>query len=150
MAQDRAAPKGTTAAEPRRKWQRRPASRRLDLTPEQQAAAEAERRNHLRTSGLRIQLTEEERAEIDQRAKAQRVRVSDYAREVLLSPEKAPLPPPRDKEGIRKLAFELSKIGTNLNQLAKYANERRALPSQIDFDGMSDRIIAALEKVYGL
>ena len=149
MAQDRAADVGTIK-EKRRRWQRRPSSRRLDLTPEQWVALEAERRRMLRTSGLRIQLTSGERAEIDKRAKAHNVRVSDYAREVLLSPEKAPLPPPRDKEGIRKLAFELSKIGTNLNQLAKYANERHALPRQIDFDGMSARIVAALDKVYGL
>ena len=150
MAQDRAAPKGTTAAEPRRRWQRRPASRRLDLTPEQIEAEEAERRRHMRTAHIGIQVTEEERAEVEKRAKAQHVRLSDYVREAVLSPEKAPLPPPRDVEGIRALAFQLSKIGTNLNQMAYVANERRALPQEEKFTALADKIVAALDKVYGL
>jgi hypothetical protein len=150
MAQDRAARKGITAAEPRRRWQRRPASRRLDLTPEQIEAEEAERRRHMRTAHIGIQVTPEERAEVEKRAKAQRVRLSDYVREAVLSPEKAPLPPPRDVEAINALAFQLSKIGTNLNQLAKYTNERRALPLDADLKGLAAQIVTALEKVYGL
>jgi hypothetical protein len=134
----------------RRAWQRRPLSRRLDLTPEQIEAQEAERRSKLRTAGLRIQLTPDERAEIERRAKASGNRLSDYARIVLLSDLKAPMPPARDPEAMKALAFQLSKIGTNLNQLAKYTNERRALPHDADLKGLSEQIVAALEKVYGL
>jgi hypothetical protein len=77
-------------------------------------------------------------------------RLSDFARIVLLSDLKAPLPPTRNVEAINALAFQLSKIGTNLNQLAKYTNERRALPYDADLKGIAEQIVTALEKVYGL
>ena len=134
----------------RRAWQRRPTSRRLNLTPEEIEVQEAERRAKLRTAHLGIQLTPAERAEIERRAKASGNRLSDYTRIVLLSDLKAPMPPAHDPEAMKALAFQLSKIGTNLNQLAKYTNERRALPYDADLKGLSEQIVKALEKVYGL
>ena len=44
----------------------------------------------------------------------------------------------------------LSKIGTNLNQLAKVANERRALPRQAELKTVSDQIVRTLDKVLTL
>jgi len=152
MAQDAAshrADSGASDPPKRRRWQRRAASRRSNLTAEEVAALEQERLRSLRTAGLRIQLTEDERAEIERRAKAYKGSLSKYAREVLLSPEKAPLPPVRDSAAINALAYQLSRIGNNLNQLAKVANENRTVPHQLDLDAISARIVAALEKVYG-
>jgi len=149
----------TTSADPngsgrspkrRRAWQRRALSRRLDLTPEQMAEQEAERRRQMRTKLLGVKLTPDEKAEIERRAKVSGNRLSDFARIVLLSDLKAPLPPTRNVEAINALAFQLSKIGTNLNQLAKYTNERRALPYDADLKGIAEQIVTALEKVYGL
>ena len=134
---------------PRRNWQRRPTTRRVDLTPEEVAAREELRRQSLRTAHIGIQLTTDERAEIERRAKATGNTLSDFARIVLLSDLKAPAPPARDTEAITALAFQLSKIGTNLNQLAKVANETRALPREADLKAVTDRIVAALDKVYG-
>ena len=150
MATKPADPSGTpTSAKPRRNWQRRPTARRVDLTPEEVAAREELRRQSLRTAHIGIQLTTAERAEIERRAKATGNTLSDFARIVLLSDLKAPAPPARDSEAINALAFQLSKIGTNLNQLAKVANETRALPREAELKAVTDKIVAALDKVYG-
>jgi hypothetical protein len=49
--------------------------------------------------------------------------LSDFARTVLLSELKEPPTPRTDPAAVRALVFELSKVGTNLNQLARRANE---------------------------
>ena len=157
MAQDRADQGGTIRNAQRRRWQRRPASRRSNLTPDEIAALEEERRRLMRTAHIGIQVTPDERTEIETRARAQRVRLSDYVREAVLSPEKAPLPPPHDSAAINALAFQLSKIGTNLNQLmevlnlAKYGKVRlNEMPREEEVRKVLDAIVPALEKVYGL
>ena len=150
MASTTADSNGSRPPTPRRSWQRRPASRRLDLAPEQIEAQEAKRRETLRTKLLGVKLTPAEKKEIEERAKASGNRLSDYARIVLLSDLKAPMPPARDYEAIKAIAFQLSKIGTNLNQLAHVANERRDLPREAEFMALADKIVTALDKVYGL
>jgi hypothetical protein len=135
----------------RREWRnRRPAAKRLTLTPEEIAQREEEWQASRRTSALHVQLTPAEKAEIAERARKSGNRVSDFARIVLLSDLKAPSPPARDPEAIRALAFQLSKIGTNLNQLAKIANETRALPQETELRIVSAQIAAALERVIEL
>jgi hypothetical protein len=52
---------------------------------------------------------------------------SDFIRTVLLSGLKEPPPPRTNPAAVRRLAFELSKVGTNLNQLARRANEAAKL-----------------------
>ena len=100
-----------------------------------------------RTAGLRLQLTPTERAELEKRAAATGRTLSDFGRIVLLSDLKAPAPPANDPEVRRLLTFQLSKIGTNLNQLTKIANEKRALPLEREIRGVLDRIAVAVEKV---
>jgi len=139
-----------TATKPRAWRNRRPAAKRLDLTPDEAERREVERRAKLRTKALHVQLTEAEKAEITARAKKTGNRPSDFARIVLLSDLKAPAPPARDPEAIRALAFQLSKIGTNQNQLAHIANESRALPQEAELRRVGDLIVAALEKVMAL
>jgi hypothetical protein len=132
----------------RRKWHnRRPAARRVELTPEEAERLEAERRAKLKTSVLYVQVTRTQKTEITARAKKTGNRVSDYARTVLLSDLKAPALPARDPAADRALAFQLSKIGTNLNQLAHIANETRALSHLAEFRALAAEIKAALAKV---
>ena len=111
-----------------RTWKRRPPSRRPDLTPEQIAALEEERRKSLRTAHIGIQLTPDERTVIEKRAQSYGRRLSDFARIVLLSDVKEPPPPVLDPVTGLALIYQLQKIGGNLNQLMKYANEHRAAP----------------------
>ncbi len=72
---------------------------------------------------------------------------SDYIRIVLLSDLKAPLPSKTDPEAVNALAFQLSKIGTNLNQLAKVANETHRLQFAARLRAIADQIEASLVRV---
>ena len=149
MAQDRAA-SGDTIRPARRRWQRRrPIASRLDLTAEERATMEEEEKRERRTAALHVQLTPDEKAEIERRAKASGNRKSDYARIVLLSDLKAPAPPAQDPAAIAELGYQLSKIGTNINQLTKVANEVKDLPLVAELKAIGDRIFAALDRVYG-
>src|SRR5271154_4808833 len=87
-----------------------------------------------RTAGLRLQLTPSERAELDARAVATGRSLSDFARIVLLSDLKAPAPSARDPAAIRALTVAITRVGNNHNQIAKHANERKALPPELDAD----------------
>ena len=75
-----------------------------------------------------MQLTQAERELIETRAQSYGRKLSDFARIVLLSDVKEPPPPVLDPVTGLALIYQLQKIGGNLNQLAKYANERRAPP----------------------
>ena len=147
MAQDRADEGGTIIKEKRRRWHRRPASRRFDLSPEEQAALADKEKAELRTALLGVKLTPEEKATVKKRADAYKFRLSDYARMVLLSDEKQPAPPTTDPEAIRALTFQLAHLGGNLNQMAKVANQIHALPAAAEFRALAGEIKAALEKV---
>jgi hypothetical protein len=75
------------------------------------------------TAYFGFQVTPAQKAEIEKRAKATGMSPSNFARIVLLSDLKAPAPSVRDPETIRALMVEISRVGTNLNQLARRANE---------------------------
>jgi hypothetical protein len=107
----------------------------------------ADDRGEHRTAALKVQLTPTERAELDRRAAASGLTLSEFARIVLLSDLKAPAPPARDPEAIAAVTFQLQKIGTNVNQMAKIANERRVLPLEREFREVSERIVTALDRL---
>ena len=72
-----------------------------------------------------IRLSAEERAVIDAAAERAGLTTSSYARQVLLG---APAPrqvrrPPVERRELARLLGELGKIGGNLNQLARAANQ---------------------------
>ena len=68
-------------------------------------------------------VTTSERADLDARAARTGETLSQLCRRVLLA-EPGHMPPPRtDPAAVRALVFELSKVGTNLNQLARRSNE---------------------------
>src|SRR5271165_718806 len=110
----------------------------------------AEDRGERRTAFVGFQVTPTERVELERRAAKAGRSLSDFARIVLLSDLKDPAPAEHDPEAIRSLAFQLSKIGTNLNQLAKVANERRVLPREAELKGVADQIVRTLDKVLTL
>ncbi len=100
-----------------------------------------------RTSFLGLHLTPSERAVLEQRAQTTGLSLSEFARIVLLSDLKAPAPSARDPQAIRALAVEITRVGNNVNQLAKIANETRALPHERQLREVATLIKATLEKV---
>ena len=113
----------TPTGKPRRWSNRRPLAKRLDLTPEEAAAREEKRYGKRARQFLSVRMTDAEKETIKRRAAGCGMKVSDFARTVLLSDLKEPPPARTDPAAVRALAWELSKVGTNLNQLAKRANE---------------------------
>jgi hypothetical protein len=105
-----------------------------------------------RTAIAAIHLTPTEYAELKARADALDKSVSDFARMTVLSDVKKPAPNARDPRSIKALAAEISRLGNNHNQIARHANERKTLPSELDvvLRALSQHIIAALEKVMQL
>ncbi len=151
MAHQSAGTSGSTTKAKRRKWRnRRPPAARLDLTAEERAALEEQAARKRLTSGLCVQFSPDDKAEIVRRAKASGNRLSDFVRIVLLSDLKEPAPPTRDPAVIADLLFQLSKVGTNLNQLAKLANECHAMPHQAELKPVTDQIMALFAKILDL
>jgi hypothetical protein len=103
-----------------------------------------------RSAYLGVQLTPAERAKLDERAAYYGLMLSDYARLMLLSDEHQPAPSARDSAAITSLSVEIRRVGTNLNQLAHIANERRELPRKAALDGLSAEIVETLKKVRAL
>lgn len=103
-----------------------------------------------RTAYVSFFVTPVERAELDGRAAAVGRSRSEFLRIVALSDLKKPAPSARSPEAIRALALEITRVGTNLNQLAHIANERRELPRKAELEAVSARIVATLEKVMEL
>jgi hypothetical protein len=144
-----------------RKWRnRQPSAKRLDLAPEDAEAADQERREGQARAFVSVRMTEAEKAKIAKRASGYGMGLSEFVRTVVLSDVKEPPPPKTDAEAVRKLAFELSKLGTNLNQLAHRANEAAKISAETkvramyrmegDLSALAAQIAGALEKVIGL
>lgn len=99
-----------------------------------------------RTSFFGANLTPSERAEIELRAARTGRRLSEYVRLKLLSAQAGPQPVPKlSNEAARKLAFELAKVGTNLNQLTFHANATNAMPDRVALNETLQAIVKATE-----
>ncbi len=135
-----------------RKWRnRRPPDRRLDLSPEEADQAAARKRLGQRKAFVGAFVTDDEKETIAARAQRYGMRQSDFIRTVLLSNVKEPPPPRTDPAAVRALAFQLSKVGTNLNQLAKIANETHDLfELERELRALSAQIAASLARVIEL
>ncbi len=147
-ANRRAGPRTQSRTDRPRKWgNRRPATKRLDLTPEEAERRAAEREAKRRKAFIGAFVTEAEKATVAGRATSYGMKQSDYIRTVLLSGLKEPPPARTDAAAIRALSFQLSKIGTNLNQLAKVANETHRLDFDVELRSLAAQVSGALVQV---
>jgi len=74
-------------------------------------------------------------------------------RDVLLSgPQGPPAPRPsaHDFQAMRALAAQFGRLGNNLNQLARHANEHKVLPAQKRLEEMAAILRLCAEKVLAL
>jgi len=103
------------------------------------------------TEGLRVQLTPTARAALEARAAQSGLNLSQYARKVLLSETQAQPAPRPSTLAIRALAAQFGRLGNNINQLARWANERDgALPAQKTLEEMALILRLCAEKVLSL
>jgi hypothetical protein len=105
-----------------------------------------------RTASLRLQLTPSERAELEQGAAAAGTHLSQYVRELCL--RRAATAPvvagtKRNREA-RGLAYQLTVIGNNLNQLARVANTVKAAPQLFELRLTTGLLKTALGRVLAL
>jgi hypothetical protein len=134
-----------------RKWRnRRPPAKRAELRPQEVEQRQKQRQSARRKSALHVQLTEAEKATLKQRASGYGMKLSEFVRTVALSELKEPPPPRTYPDAIRALAFQLSKIGTNLNQLAHVANETHRILFEKKLLDLADQIATSLERVIAL
>jgi hypothetical protein len=136
----------TGAHRNKRRSHRRPAKRLIDLTSDELAAREAKQRKQR----LWVQVTAAEKAEIKARAEKTGNRMSDFVRMVSLSDLKAPAPDRAAEEAERSVAFQLAKMGTNINQIAHIAHETRMLPELAELRELAALIKATLARLHRL
>jgi hypothetical protein len=88
---------------------------------------------------MRFRVTETEGARLMRQAEAQSMTFSEFARQQLLrskrqtrrgqsTPEEGPVPPLMADSEVRSLAFQMQKVGVNLNQIVKAMHSFRRPP----------------------
>lgn len=97
-----------------------------------------------RSARIAFRVTEDERAQIEARAVAAGVTVSNYARAVVLTG--APPAPPRHAADAAAIS-ELNRVGVNLWQIAKHLNFGGGIPADLH-DAIAE-VRAAVEKLAG-
>jgi hypothetical protein len=105
-----------------------------------------------RTVHLGVQLTPSERAELEAAAAEAGTGLSQYVRELCLrrAPESATVGGARRNPEAKRLMYELSAIGNNLNQLARVANTVHAAPQEHELKAMIEILKAAMARVLAL
>jgi len=103
-----------------------------------------------RTAYVSFFVTPTERDELDARAESIGCSRSEFLRIVALSDLKKPAPTARSPEAMRELANEIRHVGTNLNQLAHHANAAGSMPDKQTLDEVTEKIVAALDRVISL
>lgn len=99
-----------------------------------------------RVTHLTVRLSADERAAVDAAAERAGLTAGSYARQAMLG---APAPrqvrrPPVEKRELARLLGELGKIGGNLNQLAKAANQ-----GLVVYTGEIDAVVGSLQEMRG-
>ena len=111
--------------------------------------AEKDRNFRLRDKEIRVKLTEEELQFAKDKANYCGLSMSDYIREIIFKGVVIHL----DTGDIEKLSYELNKIGTNINQIVRLANETHSVGEDDlisllnEFDEIKDSIYTHL---YGI
>lgn len=106
-----------------------------------------------RTVVLSLKLTAKEKAKLQRRAAkalGAHPNLSEFARTILLGESREATTPIRNTKAIRELVVAITRVGTNLNQLTRIANERRQLPAERHLKTVTARIVATLERVLAL
>ncbi len=105
------------------------------------------------TAFLGLHLKPSDRAKLEAMAARSGRNLSDFARDVLLSLNHEP-PAPRltgpALQAVLALVAQFGRLGNNVNQLARWANEHKLLPAQKSLDQMLDLLKLCTEKVIAL
>lgn len=91
---------------------------------------------------LKIYLTEGEKDRIEKMAKTIGVSYSAFGRAVLFEYKF-----PKELIDLKKIKYELNKIGTNLNQLTRVANQKGQLPKAKRIDRMRRKIKTQINRI---
>lgn len=94
------------------------------------------------TQQLKVYVTEDEEVSIKNKAELLDMSFSAFARALLLEEEIDVNP----KE-LKRIRYELNKIGVNLNQMAKKVNQREHLPSYQQLEAIHQKIIEVLKQL---
>ena len=103
-----------------------------------------------RTRSIGIKLTPAERAELESAAKARGAGLSEYVRDLCLRRSAAAVAGATRNPDAKALADQLSRIGNNLNQIAKVANTKRTMPHFYELRMLTGMVKAALQRVLDL
>lgn len=106
--------------------------------------------DELRSEGLRVQLTRAERAELDAIAAAQGATLSEFTRELLFRRAAAVVAATRRHPEAAAILRELSRIGNNLNQIARHLNISGELRAFDDLPAVLDEHRRAIARVLDL
>jgi len=91
---------------------------------------------------MKIYVTKDERIELVAMAEIVGMSFSSFARAVLLEYEVEENP-----EELRKIRYEVNKIGVNVNQMTKVANQKGALPTTQELSNLKHQIVTVLEEL---
>lgn len=102
-----------------------------------------------RAQVLQVRLSPDERATVAAGAQAAGLSLSGYARQTLLGqpkPRTRQAAPSPDVQALARLLGQLGRVGGNLNQLARQANQGQPLPADALADALAE-VRAAAEQV---
>ena len=99
-----------------------------------------------RTRRKHVLFSPEEWAAVEQRARECGVRANCYIRDTVLGT----VPRTRPNGATRELVVAVNRIGNNLNQLARVANENGNLPREAEFDAVREELMNVLARVLGI
>ena len=105
-----------------------------------------------RTAGLTVQLTPTERKQLGDAARSSGAPVGAYVRELCLRRQGDPpiVASTRRNPQAKVLADELQRLGNNLNQLARVANQTGELRRENELSMVLDLLKAAIARVISL
>lgn len=105
--------------------------------------------NRLRTERFNLRLFEEEKKMLEFRAGELDLNPSDYLRKLILADTIAGSHRTMDKEQAEKIAYQVGKIGTNVNQIA-YNTNAKSYTSKEDYKNLYDAFFDLLDVVINI
>lgn len=103
-----------------------------------------------RTCAIGVKFTPAERKQLETAAAARGEGLSEYIRHRCLGRSAPPVGGASRNPDARRLAHELTRIGSNLNQLARIANTYKALPHLYELKMVTGLVKAAIQRVLEL